>query len=257
MRWSIPGSRCSRSNSDSIPKPRRVPRRGGKRVAQGHVQDGHRRAALLCGAQIFECLGTGHEVIERCFRGTESQVGGIGFDELAEDALLRHRAAFASADELSLPDHGRIRFRKEGEEHGWSPSTVIALQKAVGDGKAGKKAAAEATDGYTRFREYIAKAEERRPLTPRDLLGFQDRHRHPARRGETGRWGSCGCFIRPRCRSARSSPEAHATVSIAMNRIGVRSTSGEGGKIRSTTPLPKRRPGRQPDQAGGHRSRSG
>ncbi|HXI21917.1 MAG TPA: glutamate synthase central domain-containing protein, partial [Gemmatimonadales bacterium] len=90
-----------------------------------------------CGAQIFECLGLGHEVIERCFRATESPVGGIGFEELAEDVLLRHRAAFptgTAAVPAGVPDYGRIRFRKEGEDHAWAPPTVLALQKAVGSG---------------------------------------------------------------------------------------------------------------------------
>jgi glutamate synthase (NADPH/NADH) large chain/glutamate synthase (ferredoxin) len=199
-----------------------------------------------CGAQIFECLGLGHEVIDRCFRGTESQIGGIGFDEIAEDALARHRLAFAPIAEPAVPDHGRIRFRKDGEEHGWAPTVVVALQRAVGGGKAAKhapsvsegKAAAEPTDGYTKFQEFIAKSEERRPLTPRDLLGFR-----PGRAIAIDEVEPVDAIMRRFISSAMSlgalSPEAHATVSIAMNRIGARSNSGEGGEDPfNYTPLP-------------------
>ncbi|HWA17198.1 MAG TPA: glutamate synthase central domain-containing protein, partial [Gemmatimonadales bacterium] len=182
-----------------------------------------------CGAQIFECLGLGHEVIARCFRGTESQIGGIGFDEIAEDAIARHRLAYQPTATVTVPDHGRIRFRKEGEEHGWAPQTVVALQKAVGGGKAGKHAAAAPTDGYARFQEFIARAEERRPLTPRDLLGFRPGAAIPIDEVEP-----VEAIMRRFVSSAMSlgalSPEAHATVSIAMNRIGARSNSGEGGE---------------------------
>src|SRR5215211_7770049 len=74
-----------------------------------------------CGAQIFEVLGLGQEVIATCFAGTASPLGGIGFEEIAEDVLARHRAAYpaaAGSEPGSLPDHGRVRFRKEGEDHG-------------------------------------------------------------------------------------------------------------------------------------------
>src|SRR6185503_21343014 len=67
-----------------------------------------------CGAQIFEALGLGAEVIDRCFTGTVSTIGGIGFAEIAEDVLARHRAAYpeAAAAEV-LPDHGRVRYRRD------------------------------------------------------------------------------------------------------------------------------------------------
>jgi glutamate synthase domain-containing protein 2/glutamate synthase domain-containing protein 1/glutamate synthase domain-containing protein 3 len=185
-----------------------------------------------CGAQIFECLGLGHEIIQRCFRGTESSIGGIGFDELAEDVIARHQLAYGGSSAMSVPDHGRIRFRKEGEEHGWSPAVVIALQKAVGGGKAAKKAAAEpagAVDGYAKFQEYVGKVEHRRPISPRDLLGFR-----PGTAISIDEVEPVETIMRRFVSAAMSlgalSPEAHATVSIAMNRIGARSNSGEGGE---------------------------
>jgi glutamate synthase domain-containing protein 2/glutamate synthase domain-containing protein 1/glutamate synthase domain-containing protein 3 len=184
-----------------------------------------------CGAQIFECLGLGAEVVECCFRSTDSAIGGVGFEEIAEDVLLRHRRAFGAAVEIgvTVPDYGRFRFRKDGEEHGWAPPVVVTLQKAVGGGKAAKTPAADVATGYARFKEYVAKVEERRPSNPRDLLGFRPGHPVPLAEVEPAE-----TIMRRFVSSAMSlgalSPEAHATVSVAMNRIGARSNSGEGGE---------------------------
>jgi glutamate synthase (NADPH/NADH) large chain/glutamate synthase (ferredoxin) len=216
------------------------------------------------GAQIFECIGLGHEVIERCFRGTESIVGGIGFDEIAEDALIRHGLAFGgtapprldglaegspspagtrrqadhreepnrrTAEPPNLPDYGRIRFRKEGEEHAWAPQVVVALQKAVGSARrredAGRSDDADA--GYARFREFLARVEERRPSNPRDLLTFRRGTPVPLAEVEPVE-AIMHRFVSSAMSLGALSPEAHATISIAMNRIGARSNSGEGGE---------------------------
>src|SRR2546425_5702635 len=85
-----------------------------------------------CGAQIFEALGLGAEVGDRCFTGTVSTIGGIGVAEIAEDVLARQRAAYPeAAAETVLPDHGRVRYRRDGEDHGWSPQLVRSMQAAV------------------------------------------------------------------------------------------------------------------------------
>jgi glutamate synthase (ferredoxin) len=191
-----------------------------------------------CGAQTFDALGLGHEVISACFAGTSSPIGGIGFEEIAEDVLGRHEAAYQT--EQSLPDHGRVRFRKEGEDHGWAPPIVVALQKAVG-GKAEKaerlapseREGAETAEGADRFRityeEFVAKNIQRRPAGPRDLLA--------PRQGEVIPLDDVEPVEEIRRRFVSSamslgalSPEAHTTLSIAMNRIGARSNSGEGGE---------------------------
>src|SRR6185503_13095936 len=101
------------------------------------------------GAQIFEAIGLGAEVIERCFTGTASVIGGVGFAELAEDVLTRHQSAGV------LPDHGRVRYRRDGEDHGWSPPVVRALQNAE----------------YGGFAERV---QGRAPAGPRDLLDFRE-----------------------------------------------------------------------------------
>jgi glutamate synthase (ferredoxin) len=173
-----------------------------------------------CGAQIFEVLGLGHEVISTCFAGTASPLGGIGFEEIAEDVLERHRTAYpedADTAAASLPDHGRVRFRKEGEDHGWSPPIVVALQQAV---------KANGSDAYGGF---LVKNGSRRPAGPRDLLAVRDGA--PVPLGEVEPAESIRTrFISSAMSLGALSPEAHATLSIAMNRMGARSNSGEGGE---------------------------
>src|SRR5947207_647154 len=116
-----------------------------------------------CGAQIFEALGLGAEVIDRCFNGTVLTNGGIGFTEIAEDVLARHRAAYPDVADAEpvLPDHGRVRYRRDGEDHGWSPQLVRSMQAAV---------AAGTPQAYDAFRARVA---ARLPASPRDLLAFR------------------------------------------------------------------------------------
>jgi glutamate synthase domain-containing protein 2/glutamate synthase domain-containing protein 3 len=194
------------------------------------------------GAQIFECLGLGHEVVQRCFRETDSPIGGIGFEEIAEDALARHRLAYGEGamEAAGLPDYGRIRFRKDGEEHGWAPPVVLALQKSVGGRGAAPRVEGgdDAATGYAKFREYVAKVEERRPSNPRDLLGFRQGTPVPLDEVEPVE-AIMRRFVSAAMSLGALSPEAHATISIAMNRIGARSNSGEGGEDPfNYTPLP-------------------
>ena len=170
------------------------------------------------GAQIFECLGLGAEVIERCFTGTVSPLGGLGFAEIAEDVLARHRAAYgAEADSPALPDHGRVRYRREGEHHGWAPPVVRAMQQAVGAG----------TDAA--FAGFVAAVTARPPAVPRDLLAIRSGPPVPLEEVE-----SVDAIRRRFVSTAMSlgalSPEAHRTLTIGMNRMGARSNSGEGGE---------------------------
>src|SRR6266487_2490425 len=171
-----------------------------------------------CGAQIFEALGLGAEVIDRCFTGTVSTIGGIGFAEIAEDVLARQRAAYPeSATPDALPDHGRIRYRRDGEDHGWSPPLVRAMQTAV------EKNTPEAYDGFK------ARVAARLPASPRDLLAIRAGTPIPlddVEPAETIRRR----FISTAMSLGALSPEAHRTLAIGMNRMGARSNSGEGGE---------------------------
>src|SRR2546421_1059664 len=173
-----------------------------------------------CGAQIFEALGLGAEVIDRCFTGTVSTIGGIGFAEIAEDVITRQHTAYGDdGAERALPDHGRVRFRKDGEDHGWSPPVVTALQR----------------HGYDAF---LAKVAARPPAGPRDLLAIRTGAPVPLEEVEPAE------VIRRRFISTAMSlgalsPEAHRTLATGMNRMGARSNSGEGGEDpESYAPLP-------------------
>ncbi len=160
------------------------------------------------GAQIFEAIGLGPEVMDRCFTGTASVIGGIGFEEIAEDVLARHQASGA------LPDHGRVRYRRDGEDHGWSPSLVRALQHA----------------DYAGFAQG---ATGRAPAGPRDLLDFEAQTPVPLEEVEPAE-EIRRRFISSAMSLGALSPEAHATLAIAMNRMHARSNSGEGGEDPAT-----------------------
>ncbi|HEV2749313.1 MAG TPA: glutamate synthase large subunit [Gemmatimonadales bacterium] len=181
-----------------------------------------------CGAQIFEALGLGAEVIDRCFTGTVSTIGGIGFSEVAEDVLARQRTAYpdSAEPEPALPDHGRVRYRRDGEDHGWSPPLVRAMQEAV---------AADTTPAYDAFR---ARVTARAPASPRDLLAL--RAGTPIRLADVEPAEAIRRrFISTAMSLGALSPEAHRTLAIGMNRMGARSNSGEGGEDPDTyLPLP-------------------
>jgi glutamate synthase (NADPH/NADH) large chain/glutamate synthase (ferredoxin) len=180
------------------------------------------------GAQLFEALGLGAEVVDRCLTGTVSAIGGIGLTELAEDVLARHAAAYSPAglDGEGLPDNGRVRYRKDGEDHGWAPPLVRALQDAVQKGGA---------PGYDAFRTRV---EARAPAGPRDLLDFRAAQPIPLEEVEPVE-AIRRRFISSAMSLGALSPEAHATLAIGMNRMGARSNTGEGGEDPATyVPLP-------------------
>ncbi|MGE5144800.1 MAG: glutamate synthase large subunit, partial [Acidobacteriota bacterium] len=176
-----------------------------------------------CGAQIFESVGLGAEVIDECFPGTASMIGGIGFVEIGEDVLARHRAAFpeAAGGTVPLPDHGRVRYRRDGEDHAWAPQVVQALQKATQTGSA------QSLDTFK------AQAANREPLNLRHLLGVRRGEAVPLETVEPVE-AIRQRFISTAMSLGALSPEAHATLAIAMNRMGARSNSGEGGEDPAT-----------------------
>jgi glutamate synthase (NADPH/NADH) large chain/glutamate synthase (ferredoxin) len=174
------------------------------------------------GAQLFEALGLGAAVVECCLSGTASVIGGIGFTEIAEDVLARHAVAYGgSAAPGGLPDHGRVRYRKDGEDHGWAPPLVRALQDAVH---------AESNSGYAAF---VARVEARGPAGPRDLLVIRPAQPIPLEEVEPVE-AIRGRFISSAMSLGALSPEAHATLAIGMNRMGARSNTGEGGEDPAT-----------------------
>ena len=174
------------------------------------------------GAQIFEAIGIGAEVVKLYFKGTPSVVGGIGLAEIAREARVRHRSGFDAGVDLDaeLPAGGVYAWRVDGERHLWTPKTVASLQRAV---RLGDKSAYEE---YAR----LVNDQSRAPMTLRGTWDFAPTRapvsiddvepaRSIVRRFATGAM-SFGSI----------SKEAHENLAIAMNRIGGRSNTGEGGE---------------------------
>lgn len=172
-------------------------------------------------AQIFEAVGLGPEVMDRCFTGTASRIGGIGIAEIAQETLLRHAAAYpARASHAPWREPGgQYRWRRRGEFHQWNPDTVANLQHAV---------RLEQQDAYARFAE-AANNRSRALATLRGLLKFKQGAPIPIEEVEPA-----AEIVKRFCTGAMSfgsiSREAHENLAIAMNRIGGRSNTGEGGE---------------------------
>jgi len=173
------------------------------------------------GAQIFEAIGLSSEVVERYFTWTASRIEGIGLEVIAREAQLRHDQAYKIAPALDgdLELGGQYQWRRRGEHHAYNPNTVALLQHAVRGGS------------YKKFREYSGAVndESRRLCTIRGLLKFKNGTPIPleqvepaaeiVKRFKTGAM-SLGSISR----------EAHENLAIAMNRIGGKSNTGEGGE---------------------------
>ena len=170
------------------------------------------------GAQIFEAIGINSSVIDRCFVGTPSRLSGIGFEHIAAETLHFHTKAFEGIDGRQLlQEAGYFRFRRNGEFHAFNPTVFKALHKFVKSGEA---------EDYTQYAEAV---EEGDPSSLRDLLAFKSSSPIPieevepaediVRRFTTGSM-SFGALSR----------ETHETLAIAMNRLGAKSGSGEGGE---------------------------
>ena len=168
------------------------------------------------GGQIFEAIGLRQDLIESCFTGTTSWVAGIGMRELGEDVIAKHRHAFEPSDSRKLEDHGYYRFRRDGEYHGNNPQMVRALHAAVASGS---------YDDYKVFSDMIT---SREPMAIRDLLEFRGGTPVPLEEVQPVeeilvRFSTASMSL------GALSPEAHVTLAKAMNRLGARSNTGEGG----------------------------
>ena len=174
------------------------------------------------GAQIFEAIGLGRRIVDRYFTGTVSRVGGLELPDLHDEIAERHEAAFApgrGAAVSELDPGGEYQQRRRGEHHAWNPDTIAGLQRAVrDDAYATFKEYADALDASTRLQtlrgllEIVPAAE---PIPLQEVEPSSE----IVRRFATGAM-ALGSL----------SPEAHETLGIAMNRIGGRSNTGEGGE---------------------------
>ena len=192
--------------------------------------------ASYTGAQIFEAIGLGPEVVGECFTGTPSRLGGVGFEVLAAEAAARHARAFpprgARPAHRRLETGGSYQWRREGEPHLFSPEAVFKLQHATRTGR--REVFAEYTE--------LVDRQSARLMTLRGLLrirgvdddagtGLGHTTRAPIPLEEVEPAES---IVRRFCTGAMSygsiSAEAHQTLAIAMNRLGGKSNTGEGGE---------------------------
>jgi len=176
-----------------------------------------------CGAQIFEAVGLEEDLVERYFTGTASRIGGIGIDVLATETLERHATAFPGRQQDLLPVGGLYYWRRDGEFHQWNPETIALVQHAV------KGEGGDAQNTYDEFAEQVNETSVKR-ATLRGLFRLREADQalpleevEPAseivKRFATGAM-SLGSISR----------ESHENLAIAMNRLGGKSNTGEGGE---------------------------
>ncbi len=178
------------------------------------------------GAHLFDALGLHSSVMERCFHETPAPLSGVGFAEL--DAAVRQGWMSEDAMAAELPDYGWVRFRKadSAEPHGWQPLSVKALQTVMGSTRSGLKP----QDPAAAFQIFTENLTAREPAVLRDLLAI----RHAGAEIELDDVEPASALYKRFCASAMSlgslSPEAHTCITIAMNMLGARSNTGEGGE---------------------------
>jgi glutamate synthase (NADPH/NADH) large chain/glutamate synthase (ferredoxin) len=176
-----------------------------------------------CGAAIFEAIGINRDTIDQYFTGTPSQVGGIGVFEIAEEAIRTHQLAFGNDPVLAemLEAGGEYAWRVRGESHMWTPDAIAKLQHST------------RANNWNSYKEYaqIINDQSRRHMTLRGLFEFRV---DPAKAISLEEVEPAKEIVKRFATGAMSlgsiSTEAHTTLAIAMNRIGGKSNTGEGGE---------------------------
>jgi len=173
------------------------------------------------GAQIFEALGLASDVIEKCFKGTTSRIGGATLDVIAEETVLRHAQAYPKQEGglKVLTSGGAHCWRRDGRFHLWRPESIAALQDAARN------------NDYARYREFASLINDQRnnPTTLRSLLKFKKVMPIPIEEVEA-KEEIFKRFATGAMSFGSISRGAHETLAIAMNRIGGKSNTGEGGE---------------------------
>ncbi|MDO8770639.1 MAG: glutamate synthase-related protein [Burkholderiaceae bacterium] len=176
-----------------------------------------------CGAQLFEAIGLNSETINKYFTGTASRVEGIGVFEIAEEGIRMHQAAFGDNPVLSnrLDTGGEYAWRVRGEEHMWTPDAIAKLQHST------------RANNWSTYKEYaqLINDQSKRHMTLRGLFEFKI---DPAKAIPVEEVESAKEIVKRFATGAMSlgsiSTEAHSTLAVAMNRIGGKSNTGEGGE---------------------------
>jgi glutamate synthase (NADPH/NADH) large chain len=169
-------------------------------------------------SQIFEAIGIHNDVIEKYFAGTVSSIGGIGMDEITEEVLIPHRKAYLKEDNPEFLTEGIYSYRKQGEHHAWNPETISLLQWST------------KTGDYNKFREYSRKVNQDTAY-PGFIRGLLRLKKNPIPVEEVESVEQImHRFVTGAMSYGSISREAHEALAIAMNRIGGRSNTGEGGE---------------------------
>ncbi len=197
----------------------------GKGLRKTMSKMGVSTVASYTGAQIFEAIGLGPDIVDRCFTGTTSRLGGVDFDVLATEIGERHRRTFPAdgvkASHRQLAVGGEYQWRREGDPHLFNPHTVFKLQHSTRSGQ------------YEVFKEYTRHVDEQSEnlMTLRGLLGFREGDREPVDIDEVEpvseivkRFATGGISY------GSISKEMHEVLAVAMNRLGGKSNTGEGGE---------------------------
>ena len=197
----------------------------GKGVLKVMSKMGVSTVASYRGAQIFEAVGLSQGLIDAYFTGTASKLGGVGLDVLAEEVAQRHRVAYPPSGiapaHRTLNVGGEYQWRREGEPHLFDPETVFRLQHATRNKR------------YDIFKQYTSRVDEQseRLMTLRGLFGFKDGERAAISIDEVEPVSDIVKRFSTGAMSYGSiSQEAHETLAIAMNRLGAKSNTGEGGE---------------------------
>lgn len=206
----------------------------GKGVLKVMSKMGISTIASYTGAQVFEALGLSQELVDEYFVGTTSRLGGVGIDVIAEETIKRHHIAYPPGGEIPntkrLPIGGEYQWRREGEPHLFDPETVFALQHAT------------RAKRYDIFKRYTTRIDEQSEslMTLRGLFTFKEGLRKSIPIDEVEPVSSIVKRFSTGAMSYGSiSQEAHETLAIAMNRLGAKSNTGEGGEDPERfTPLP-------------------
>jgi glutamate synthase (NADPH/NADH) large chain len=181
--------------------------------------------ASYTGAQVFEAIGLSREVVDEYFVGVTSKLGGVSIDMIAQETIARHHIAYPPGGEIPgtkrLPIGGEYQWRRDGEPHLFDPETVFALQHATRNKR------------YDIFKKYTSRVDDqsKRLMTLRGLFEFKTGLRPAISIDEVeGRSEIIKRFSTGAMSYGSISAEAHETLAIAMNRLGGKSNTGEGGE---------------------------
>ena len=197
----------------------------GKGVLKVMSKMGISTIASYTGAQVFEAIGLSQELVDEYFSGTTSKLGGVGIDVIAQETITRHHIAYPPGGEVPgtkrLPIGGEYQWRRDGEPHLFDPETVFALQHAT------------RAKRYDIFKRYTTRIDQqsRELMTLRGLFNLKEGLRPAIPIDEVE---SIAAIVKRFSTGAMSygsiSKEAHETLAIAMNRLGGKSNTGEGGE---------------------------